>query len=731
MIGTASMSADNLLDSVASKKAEIERSEAAAHRLTIGGYGEAVASRMFYSNNYKRYTSADLYKDDKGFGQFDLPHVVIYLGYDFGKGWSMGTEIEFEHGGTESAIEIEEEETGEYESEVERGGEVALEQFWLQKSQLDNILANNTLIKALDEDGAAADAFATLGYGLLGFHAVEYVLFRDGAPRNVNEIGEAELIYNAAVAQDLANQTIRLEASWAGMDDITAAKRSILEEFELEPSFNYGENMVNAGMTGNTLYKTQLAAMEQILTGASDISDEVGNTKITDPVNSGNVLDVESWYSWNSIADFTDNIRSVRNAYYGSLDGTVNNNSMAAYINKVNSTLDHNVRSAIDSLQSIDDQATIRALGEADERYQIANMVAAGTMIKLFPLNHKGSLEWYSHGSLDIPHDIDDGKWLFMRSGMDYLYEKVASQDWNGASQFIAKLKKYQVKECGNSLPSTTRFESEKLYNSINWDRPLAMALATLGILLFAITCRCIARTRQLPRWANLTTTAVLALALIYLTIALALRWIISGHVPMSNGFETMQFMSWATILISLLLARRSMLVLPFGILTAGLALMVASFGESNPQITQLMPVLASPLLSIHVAVIMIAYSLLAFLMLGGVMALILRRNHAVGQRLHIIGQIILYPAVFLLTIGVFIGAIWANVSWGSYWSWDPKEVWALITLIIYALPLHGQSLPMFRKPQFFHGYCVIAFLSVLITYFGVNFILGGLHSYA
>lgn len=219
----------------------------------------------------------------------------------------------------------------------------------LQKSQLDNILANNALIKALDEDGAAADAFATLGYGLLGFHAVEYVLFRDGAPRNVNEIGEAELIYNAAVAQDLANQTIRLEASWAGMDDITAAKRNILEEFELEPSFNYGENMVNAGMTGNTLYKTQLAAMEQILTGASDISDEVGNTKITDPVNSGNVLDVESWYSWNSIADFTDNIRSVRNAYYGSLDGTVNNNSMAAYINKVNSTLDHNVRSAIDN----------------------------------------------------------------------------------------------------------------------------------------------------------------------------------------------------------------------------------------------------------------------------------------------------------------------------------------------------------------------------------------------
>ena len=219
----------------------------------------------------------------------------------------------------------------------------------LQKSQLDNILANNALITALDEEGASAGAFATLGYGLLGFHAVEYVLFRDGAARNVNDITERELIYNAAVAQDLANQTVRLEASWAGMSHITAAKQKQLAEFELEPSFNYGENMIDAGKAGNSLYKTQLAAMEQILTGASDISDEVGNTKITDPVNSGNVLDVESWYSWNSIADFTDNIRSVRNTYYGSLDGTVNSNSMAAYMNKVNATLDSNVRSAIDN----------------------------------------------------------------------------------------------------------------------------------------------------------------------------------------------------------------------------------------------------------------------------------------------------------------------------------------------------------------------------------------------
>ena len=389
------------------------------------------------------------------------------------------------------------------------------------------------------------------------------------------------------------------------------------------------------------------------------------------------------------------------------------------------------MQQAIDSLQAADDQATIRALGEADERYQIATMVAAGTIVKLFPLNHGGKLEWYSHGSLDIPHDIDDGKWLFMRNGMDYLYEMVAGQDWNGAKQFIGTLKKYQVKECGAMLPGDAAFKAEKLYNAMSWDRPLSMALATIGIILFVIACRSVARSRPMPRPARLGAIATLIFALVYLTLALILRWVISGHAPMSNGFETMQFMAWATVVITLLVSRRSRLVLPFGILTAGLALMVASFGESNPQITQLMPVLVSPLLSIHVAVIMIAYSLLAFLMLGGVMAFTLRREHAMVERLHVIGQLILYPAVFLLTVGVFIGAIWANVSWGTYWSWDPKEVWALITLIIYALPLHSQSLPLFRRPLFFHGYCIIAFLSVLITYFGVNFILGGMHSYA
>lgn len=219
----------------------------------------------------------------------------------------------------------------------------------LQKSQLDNVLQNADLIADLDADGAGATGFSNLGYGLLGFHAVEYVLFRDGGPRDVNDISKNELIYNAAVAEDLANQTARLEASWAGIDNVSSKKQKMLEDAELEPSLNYGQEMISAGKDGNTKYKTQILAMVELLQGASDISDEVGNTKITDPVNSGNVLDVESWYSWNSIADFTDNLRSVRNAYYGSLDGKAGANSVAAYAAKNYPQLDKNLRAAIDN----------------------------------------------------------------------------------------------------------------------------------------------------------------------------------------------------------------------------------------------------------------------------------------------------------------------------------------------------------------------------------------------
>ena len=195
-----------------------------------------------------------------------------------------------------------------------------------------------------------------------------------------------------------------------------------------------------------------------------------------------------------------------------------------------------------------------------------------------------------------------------------------------------------------------------------------------------------------------------------------------------------MNLLALALCVLTLALSGRVEMALPSGLLMTGFVLLVQMMGGANPPVTHLMPVLSSPLLSLHVTVIMVAYALLFFVMLNGISAVVVRftqpANQAYLERLRSISMVMLYPAVALLAMGIFIGAVWANISWGNYWSWDPKEVWALITLLVYAMPLHDGIWKAFRKPMFFHLYSVVAFLSVLVTYFGVNLFLGGIHAY-
>ena len=283
---------------------------------------------------------------------------------------------------------------------------------------------------------------------------------------------------------------------------------------------------------------------------------------------------------------------------------------------------------------------------------------------------------------------------------------------------------------------SATAVEAELLYNSIPFTKILFMANLTLGFLTFILMIAGKTRLTALFRY-------LLGASLLFALMGYALRWYISGRIPLGNGYETMLFLSVALMLTGLLVSRRFPFTLPFGFLLSGFTLLVSYLGEMNPQITPLMPVLQSPLLSSHVSVIMISYALLSFLFLNGLVYLLqhhrLRRADeatatALRQQLNsldLLSHLMLYPALFLLAAGIFLGAVWANVSWGSYWSWDPKEVWALITLMTYALPIHSKSLPRFRKPVFFHLYLCLAFLLVPMTYFGVNYLIGGMHSYA
>ncbi|MBQ5909330.1 MAG: cytochrome c biogenesis protein CcsA, partial [Bacteroidaceae bacterium] len=286
-----------------------------------------------------------------------------------------------------------------------------------------------------------------------------------------------------------------------------------------------------------------------------------------------------------------------------------------------------------------------------------------------------------------------------------------------------------------NHRPDDLTVQAELLYNRYGNTRPFAYICLLIGLLAFGLVCRSMVLRRRIRRRWTMGLSLFAALALLYLTFTLALRSMVSGHLPFSNGYETMQLMAFCSLLFTLPFMRRFPLAGAVGVLTCGLTLLVAGMGQSQPQITPLMPVLHSPLLSWHVVIVMAAYVLLAFVMLISLAALIIhytRRDAGeVVMRMQAFDHVMLVPAVFLLAIGIFIGAVWANISWGRYWGWDPKETWALITLLVYALPLHAGSYSAFRRPTVFHLYCVVAFLCVLMTYFGVNHLLGGMHSYA
>ena len=282
---------------------------------------------------------------------------------------------------------------------------------------------------------------------------------------------------------------------------------------------------------------------------------------------------------------------------------------------------------------------------------------------------------------------------------------------------------------------STILMNAEMLYNRIPFTKLLFMFCLTLGFLsFFFLLLRGTNKGKNID-WMGSVFRWALFGALAFHLMGYGLRWYIGGRIPLSNGYETMQFLALTILALACVLQRRFFFTITFGFLLSGFTLLVSYMGQMNPQITPLMPVLSSPLLSLHVSVIMIAYALLAFTWLNAVLALVLHLKPMENQeridQLTVLSRLLLYPATFFLGAGIFLGAVWANVSWGSYWSWDPKEVWALITFLVYGAAFHHQSLSCLRRPLFFHVYMAGAFLTILMTYFGVNYVLGGMHSYA
>ena len=322
----------------------------------------------------------------------------------------------------------------------------------------------------------------------------------------------------------------------------------------------------------------------------------------------------------------------------------------------------------------------------AEDRKAVVEMFYNGQFTKIFPYRIGHAVNWYSPGGQVLPREIPVKEQFFIKQSMDFLTEAIVTGQRDRAFEIIAKIKLFQRDMIGDVLPSENRTQAELFYNKL--------------------------RSIKFP---------------VLITAQLGLRWWLSGHIPLSNGYETMLFMAWVLLVLTIVLFRKFRFFLWIGPLAACCCLLVAMMTGSGSQITPLIPVLQSPLLSVHVMTVMCAYALFALQMMLGIYSFWTSKL----ERITALSQLLLYPAIFLLTIGIFLGAVWANVSWGNYWSWDPKESWALITLMVYAIPLHKASIGVFNKPRFYHIYMISAFLAVLITYFGVNFVLGGMHSYA
>lgn len=342
------------------------------------------------------------------------------------------------------------------------------------------------------------------------------------------------------------------------------------------------------------------------------------------------------------------------------------------------------------------------------------------------PFIKAGTTTWFSPVD-KLPQAVEHQHALYIRNVFSLLNGDVKAGNTSRVNEFFVKMKKYQEVSSGNSLPTATQYKAERINNAFPFATILFMANLTLGFIALFYTIYRMMKKKEI-KVLNIALPILLGVSFLALTFGLALRWIISGNVPMSNGYESMLTVAWFVMLISILMQLRIRIVMVFGFLISGFFLLVSHINQMDPAIGQMMPVLNSPLLSIHVSIIMMSYALLSLTFICGIMGICLRSH---GEELQALSRIFLYPALTTMGFGIFIGAIWANVSWGNYWSWDSKETWALITFMIYAVVVHTQSLPVFRKPLVYHIYITLAFLSIAMTYFGVNYFLTGMHSYA
>jgi len=366
-----------------------------------------------------------------------------------------------------------------------------------------------------------------------------------------------------------------------------------------------------------------------------------------------------------------------------------------------------------------------------------------GTIFKFFPLATSENNKWYAYK--EVPHAGFKGADSLYVSNIIPMYAQsvihaTQSNDYSQADELLESLHKYQRKFGNDVMPSERKIELELFYNEYDIFKGLYYKYMFVSLIMFILVIVHIFNYNNFLKILINISTVVLLLLFIYHTIGLGIRWYISGHAPWSNGYESMIYISWATMLFGFVLGRKSPLTLASTAFVTSMLLMIAHWNWMDPSIGNLVPVLDSYWLMVHVAIIVASYGPFTISMILGLVSLLLyvlttkknkKKLKLAINELTTINEMSLTIGLVLLTIGNFLGGIWANESWGRYWGWDPKETWALISIMIYAFVLHMRIIPGLKGRYAFNLVSVFAFASILMTYLGVNHLLAGLHSYA
>uniref|UniRef100_UPI0037424472 c-type cytochrome biogenesis protein CcsB n=1 Tax=Perlabentimonas gracilis TaxID=2715279 RepID=UPI0037424472 len=379
---------------------------------------------------------------------------------------------------------------------------------------------------------------------------------------------------------------------------------------------------------------------------------------------------------------------------------------------------------------------------KADEKVNVLYMVFSGHMARIFPIPNHPDNRWLSmneaaeYEEAHIIHPVVDVYGKYMLS----IREASRNGQWQAANGFLSQVKQHQAEYGAHIVPSQGKVTAEVFANRLLPFERLIPIYGLTGLVLLILVFIEMFYRSNFGNKAYFVLAAILLLGFLLHTFAIGLRWYIAGRAPLSNGFESMVYVAWAAMLAGFIFAKRSRVVLPATALLSTLTLFVAHLSWMDPEITNLVPVLKSYWLTIHVAVITASYG---FFGLGAILGLFnlslyafkSKRNRekvdAQIANITVINELNLTLGLYLLTIGSFLGAVWANESWGRYWGWDPKETWALITMLVYAFVLHMRLIPSFKSAYAFNFGSIIGLASVLMTYFGVNYYLSGLHSYA